>query len=398
MTSRCAALVVIALILALPEAGRAHARSESYSTLDLAADTATLTVTVSTGEVAAIMTASDPKPFAALFAGHGRETIRVLTDDGECRHDEWQTLTSARGFLRIEFDFLCPGAPSGIDYRALQAALPGHVHYLTAIDVTATGGGSLIGEAVLTERASRWERGETRDGFVAFFRLGVEHIAGGIDHIAFLAGLMLVAGSARRSVIAVTGFTLGHSVSLGLAVLGVVAADSRLVESLIGYTVALVAVEYFLPNSKRPAWLVAAVLLAAWTVGALNLATSTGAAATYVGFGIFSAAYLGIAGRVGAQRSRSGYLLLALSGCFGLVHGFGFAGFLLDTGFGDGSVVLPLAGFNLGVEAGQLVLVAIALGMAAALRSTAAARLTPALAAALCATGVYWFVGRSLGG
>ena len=73
----------------------------------------------------------------------------------------------------------------------------------------------------------------------------MRHILSGFDHLAFLLGMLLVAGTFRRGFIAVTGFTLGHSVSLAAAVLGYLHADGRLVEAFIGFTVALVAVEYF---------------------------------------------------------------------------------------------------------------------------------------------------------
>ena len=80
----------------------------------------------------------------------------------------------------------------------------------------------------------------------------------------------------------------------------------------------------------------------------------------------------------------------------GLVHGFGFAGFLMETGILGTSLFIPLLGFNVGVEVGQLMLVAVAIGLASIFRDRVPHAVTPMLAASLCGVGVYWFVGRTL--
>ena len=86
----------------------------------------------------------------------------------------------------------------------------------------------------------------------------------------------------------------------------------------------------------------------------------------YGGFGIFAACYLVAASDMEARdESRATLLLFVATCCFGLVHGFGFAGFLMETGLLGASLFIPLLGFNLGVEVGQLIIVAIALGLGA---------------------------------
>jgi hypothetical protein len=117
----------------------------------------------------------------------------------------------------------------------------------------------------------------------------------------------------------------------------------------------------------------------------------------FVGFGVFAACYLLASHRLSlAKDARATGLLLAATTCFGLVHGFGFAGFLMETGILGASLFLPLLGFNLGVEIGQLIIVAIVLSVAS-LAGRYLPRLTPVLVAAgLCGSGLYWFVGRTL--
>ena len=180
--------------------------------------------------------------------------------------------------------------------------------------------------------ASAWAQ------FWAYAREGVWHIWIGLDHILFLLSLLLPAvllwqgrqagsagprwqpvarfGSAFVDVFKiVTAFTVAHSVTLSLATLGVVELPSRWVESAIAASVLLAALNNVWPLFRGRRWTVAFA--------------------------------------------------------FGLVHGFGFASVLADLGLPREALVLALVGFNLGVEAGQLAIVALFLPLAFALRRTA---------------------------
>ncbi len=161
---------------------------------------------------------------------------------------------------------------------------------------------------------------------------GVRHIAAGFDHILFLVALLLPAVLVRDgrrwvpvadmrtafwSVLKiVTAFTIAHSITLSLASLNVVRLPSRLVESLIAASVLATALDNIWPFLPRKRWLVA-----------------------------FS---------------------------FGLIHGFGFASVLADLNLPNSSLVLSLFGFNIGVEIGQLILVALVIPLAYLSRSSAA--------------------------
>jgi hypothetical protein len=187
---------------------------------------------------------------------------------------------------------------------------------------------------------------------------GIKHIAIGFDHILFLVALLLPAVLVRHgrswhpavdwrtslwSVFKiVTAFTVAHSITLSLATLEVVQLPSRLVESLIAASVLATALDNLVPFLPRRRWLVAFV--------------------------------------------------------FGLLHGFGFAGVLLDLGLPRATLVLSLFGFNLGVELGQLILVAMVVPLALAARAQRAyARV--AVGAGSCAiafVSLGWFVERAL--
>ena len=183
-----------------------------------------------------------------------------------------------------------------------------------------------------------------RSGWLGFFRLGVEHILAGYDHLLYLAALILGCVRFRLIVGIVTAFTLSHSLTLALATLGVFSPPSALVEQAIAVTIVFVAVENI--------WL----------------------------------------------RGREPRLRHVVAFAFGLVHGFGFAGILADLGLGveNRSVLVPLLAFNLGVEAGQLLLIACALPLLLRARRHPAFVAYGQPAASLCVAGMglYWFVDR----
>jgi hypothetical protein len=139
-----------------------------------------------------------------------------------------------------------------------------------------------------------------------YARLGGEHILRGPDHLLFVFGLVLLARTLRGLLATVTGFTLGHSVTLGAAALGLVALPAAPVEAAIAASVFLLAVEL----ARRPA-------------------------------------------RETAIRRRP----WAMAAAFGLLHGLGFAAALREAGLPAGEVPVALLAFNLGIEAGQVVFV-----------------------------------------
>lgn len=148
-----------------------------------------------------------------------------------------------------------------------------------------------------------------------YFALGVDHILFGIDHLLFVAGLLLVARGSRALLLAVTGFTLGHSLTLSLAALGFVHVPVPPTEATIALSLLFLAREALQPQKST--------VLRRFP--------------------------------------------LLVSAAFGLLHGLGFAAALGETGLPDGGIALALLFFNLGVEAGQLAFILVALAAVALL-------------------------------
>jgi len=181
----------------------------------------------------------------------------------------------------------------------------------------------------------------------SYAALGVEHILTGADHLLFVLGLVLLVRGTRRLIATVTAFTLGHSVTLSLAVLGIVHIPPRPVEALIAATILAVALELArAAQGKR------------LTIGGVPWAMAFG---------------------------------------FGLLHGLGFAGALAEIGLPPGDIPLALLSFNLGIEAGQLLFIAAVIGLRAALRPVPPAwlqRAAPVPAYVIGSLASFWIFDR----
>lgn len=150
----------------------------------------------------------------------------------------------------------------------------------------------------------------------SYFRLGVEHILGGPDHLLFVAGLLLIAGGLRRVVMAISGFTLAHSLTLSLAALGFVHVPVPPTEACIALSILFLAREALLRDTSSLAY----------------------------------------------------RFPLLVSASFGLLHGLGFAAALGEVGLPDREIPAALLFFNIGVEAGQLAFILVVLAAAMLLR------------------------------
>ena len=227
--------------------------------------------------------------------------------------------------------------------------------------------------------------------------LGFEHILAGTDHVAFLLCMLLASRRLGARLWMITGFTIGHSVTLSLSVLGLLSVVSTAVEALIGFTVALLAVEVFArADGRHFATGLLALVVAAMSVYALGGGNSNLPMQSLLALLLLTPCYLVLA----LRQVRPDMLHMGMTSVFGLVHGIGFASVLQVIGLPQGQRGWALAGFNLGVEAGQLLLLLVfallirfASKSAAALRPLAGERVA---AAALCALGVYWLVERTI--
>jgi len=216
---------------------------------------------------------------------------------------------------------------------------PGNSRLSLGQDASAAAGGSAPNAGEAASSATARDAAGTADALRRFFTLGVWHIWTGYDHLLFLFAVLLAGGSLGRLLSIVTSFTLAHSITLALAALGLVSLPPAFVEICIALSIVYVATEnLFLAGADRRALVTFA---------------------------------------------------------FGLVHGFGFAGVLAQSGLSSGGIAVPLLAFNGGVEAGQVVVLALFVpAMRVAMRGKASHPVERVSSALIGLAGSYWAVIR----
>jgi hydrogenase/urease accessory protein HupE len=219
---------------------------------------------------------------------------------------------------------------------------PNHQTFLNVYDVS----GALT-QAILDRGRSRFEYypGTTQGTFAVvrrFVPAGVHHILIGPDHLLFLVGLLLLGGSIRRLAVIVTAFTIAHSITLSLAAMNIVTPPARIIEPAIALSIVYVGADNLLIRGGRD--------VRPWIAFA-----------------------------------------------FGFIHGFGFANVLREMDLPARALGWSLFSFNVGVEIGQLLVVAAVASALAALRSrseAASRQLAVAGSVVVMAAGAFWFIQR----
>ena len=347
-----AALLAMLTLAGAPRLALAHKPSDAYLTLDVAADgriTQRLDIALRDldrdldldSDADGALRWSELRPRWDALEQLADAAVVVQADGQPCRSIATGTplldshVDGAYAVLRRTLQCVGTGVPAAlaIDYRLFAQSdpthrgisrinMPGTTAPLTRVLVPGAAPVPLATGAGVA--STPWARG------ASFFADGLHHIAIGADHLLFLATLLMVAvwrrqgdgwtprataGSAWRETLhLVTAFTVAHSLTLVLAATGVLAPPSRWVETLIAASVCIAALDNLRPFLPGPRWATVAV--------------------------------------------------------FGLVHGFGFAGPLQGLGLRGADLALPLLAFNLGVEAGQLLVVALLLPVALRLRAS----------------------------
>ena len=232
--------------------------------------------------------------------------------------------------------------------------------------------------------------------FAEFIRMGMMHIFTGVDHMSFLLGLVLISRRLRDLVFVVTGFTIGHSLTLALAVTGVLRPHAEYIDALVALTIALIGAENIVVQTHKPIPVALAVGGSLAFMALLEVLGFGGLPSLLLlGAGLFTANYLMISGRL----RDAGRLRILITLVFGLIHGFGFAADLLELQLPPERLAELLLGFNVGVEIGQLILVVGATVLAVMLAKTKFAVPRPLVvdvaSSFLVGLGVFWFVSRS---
>jgi hydrogenase/urease accessory protein HupE len=276
---------------------------------------------------------------ANLFAG--RLTVAA---DGVTLTPQWSSaqVVADRSSVKLAIRYALARSPGRVTITASMFPYdPQHQTFLNLYE------GSVLTQAILDAGRTRFEYFTgTPQGTIAVVRRflpdGITHILVGPDHLLFLVGLLLLGGTTRQLVVLVTSFTMAQGITMSLAALNVISPPARLIEPAIALSIVYVGADNLLIRDGRD-------------VRAL------------------------------------------IAGAFGLIHGFGYANVLREMDLPARALASALLAINLGVEIGQLLVVAVVAAALAALRArneAAGRRFAFAGSIVVMAAGAFWFVQR----
>lgn len=393
-----AGLVALLALAGLAGEADAHTKSTSYSSWRIEGPVVYLSFTAPSVETARLSRPGEIQPPNERVAQYLSERLSVSAGGKSCPSTgSPRPLRATAQFRRFEMTFQCPAA---IDIALHSAAFIDRVPSHVSLAQIETADGRSVQQLFTQDHQTIETSGKDdslRDaGFLQYVEMGILHIFTGVDHMSFLLGLVLISRRPRDLVFVVTGFTLGHSATLALAVTGIIRPHAEYIDALVALTIAMVGAENVAIATHRPG------IVAAGTGGALILMAVLSAlglgglpSLLLLGAGLFAANYLMLSGHLrDAARLR-----VVVTVVFGLIHGFGFAADLLEQRIPPARLFSILFGFNVGVEIGQLTLVLAALTLVALLVRARLALPRPivvdTLSAGLVGLGMYWFVSRS---
>ena len=342
-------LLIVSVGLLSIGAAAAHTAVTGLARVVIDGQRITYSLSVVTSEIpkpsaAAIAAASTGSPSAAEeVAVVVRRSVSIAVDGADCAKGRVRIQESrlAEGRAVLEIEFSCPREPGRLRLREdWKHWLGEHYGSLVSLQRGSTTRELRVDEDAPEHSVSFDETVQT--GWLDFIVMGIEHILGGIDHLLFLLALLAPARRLWSVVRIVTAFTIAHSLTLSLAVLGWLDVPAAIVEPLIAASIVAVAAENLL-LAREPSW--------RWMLA----------------FG------------------------------FGLVHGLGFAGALTELQLTTASLVRALVGFNVGVEIGQLIAIAVAFPLVLwAGAPQRLPRLANVLSVFVLAAGSWWLIERTL--
>jgi hypothetical protein len=392
-------LSLLVLLVLTPLSAHAHVVSESNSVWEIDGGNIDLIMTIPDLE-AHRLTPDGPPPSDTRLKSYLGARIYPIAQGKPCPLvPPIETMSAVPGFRKFDFTFKCPSQTDlQIHSAAFYDLVPSHTNYaeienvttgdftqqlLTrdaqTVDITGGAGGKL-------KQASFWD----------FIGMGIMHIFTGVDHMSFLVGLVLISRRLRDLIFVVTGFTIGHSLTLALAVTGIIRPHAEYIDALVALTIALIGAENLAVESQKPGVIALAIaVLSALMIGLKLMGYGSLPTLLLLGAGLFTSNYLMVSGHL----RDAGRLRLVITLVFGLIHGFGFAASLLEMQLPPERLAELLVGFNLGVEVGQLTLVlSVTLLAVLLIRMKLApprAIVVELASACLVGLGMFWFVSRS---
>ena len=388
----CCSLLIVCSIVS-----EAHNRSESYSKFNLTSNEQGMAIQVTGSIKQDIFNNLNPTSHFQSYESLVTYLDKAINPGSSCKLNESVEINEniSLGVLKFVWSFQCLQIPESISMSLFQDLGVTHTHIARGVI-----DGQSVPEFMFASTQDSWviglpgESNVNQSSYFGYFKSGVQHILSGWDHLTFLLGLLLLF-TGRFLIIAITGFTIGHSLTLGLGAMNVLRVHSEIIETLIGFSILLLAVEYFLKHAFEINKLIKNLALSFCAFLPLTIFGSLDPI-LIVGLALFLTFYLSL-----TNHYSNPWLPLMVTIFFGLIHGLGFASSIAESGIPQDRLLPIILSFNIGVEVGQL---AVAFTLLAFLKLTKTYfrfsdfnYLHGAMGAFVFSMGTFWFISRAIG-
>ena len=388
----CCSLLILCSIVS-----EAHNRSESYSKFNFTSNEQGMAIQVTGSIKQDIFNNLNPTSHFQSYESLVTYLDKAINPGSSCKLNESVEINEniSLGVLKFVWSFQCLQIPESISMSLFQDLGVTHTHIARGVI-----DGQSVPEFMFASTQDAWviglpgESNVNQSSYFGYFKSGVQHILSGWDHLTFLLGLLLLF-TGRFLIIAITGFTIGHSLTLGLGAMNVLRVHSEIIETLIGFSILLLAVEYFLKHAFEINKLIKNLALSFCAFLPLTIFGNLDPI-LIVGLALFLTFYLSL-----TNHYSNPWLPLMVTIFFGLIHGLGFASSIAESGIPQDRLLPIILSFNIGVEVGQL---AVAFTLLAFLKLTKTYfrfsdfnYLHGAMGTFVFSMGTFWFISRAIG-
>ena len=390
-------LLCCSLLILCSICSEAHNRSESYSKFNLTSNEQGMAIQVTSSIKQDIFNNLNPTSHFKSYESLVAYLDKAINPGSSCKLNESAEINEniSLGVLKFVWSFQCLQIPESISMSLFQDLGVTHTHIARGVI-----DGQSVPEFMFASTQDSWviglpgESNVNQSSYFGYFKSGVQHILSGWDHLTFLLGLLLLF-TGRFLIIAITGFTIGHSLTLGLGAMNVLRVHSEIIETLIGFSILLLAVEYFLKHVFEINKLIKNLALSFCAFLPLTIFGSLDPI-LIAGLALFLTFYLSL-----TNHYSNPWLPLIVTIFFGLIHGLGFASSIAESGIPQDRLLPIILSFNIGVEVGQLV---VAFTLLAFLKLTKTYfrfsdfnYLHGAMGTFVFSMGTFWFISRAIG-
>ena len=301
-----------------------------------------------------------------------------------CNEKDFDLVNSTARYLTFKKKITCSNFPRSLDARNFFSFYPDQTILVNIKKET-----SLQNQTFLNNSKSKIDFKEADQNF-SFFSLGLNHFLGGYDHIAFVSLLALLIIGIKQLIYLLSGFTLGHAISITFSSLGFISVKISIIEILIGYSIFLLALEYLTIRQVNKNGIMKINSMFWISLVCVSFVFFPEITVLSVGMALIGISYPYLI-------TRNSLIRIIATVFFGLLHGFGFASNL--SNFDSQSLVSSIILFNLGIEAAQILyafFLLLVLNLIAKTRLISRLFLKDFISLIVFFFSTLWFIGRLL--